>query len=134
MSVWLAGAAPTAAGGAHPNAASAQDTAHSWGVKEHVAVSVSISYRVAFISRDGHGNEEHLFGCRHIGVFWAGAAPGSRAAGHLLGVGQRAALHLGQDAFLVQLGFQKASVAIKLHQVENLPSEYDSLATEITRH
>lgn len=45
---------------------------------------------------------------------------GGWAAGHLLRVGQGAALHLGQDALLVQLGLQEARVAIKLHQVENL--------------
>lgn len=51
------------------------------------------------------------------------AVLGGGAAGDLLGVRQGAAFHLGQDAFLVQLGFQKASIAIKLHQVENLWSK-----------
>lgn len=48
---------------------------------------------------------------------------GGRAAGDLLRVRERAAFHLRQDAFLVQLGLQKASVAIKLHQIENLKSK-----------
>lgn len=48
---------------------------------------------------------------------------GGWAAGDLLGVREGASFHLCQDAFLVQLGFQKASIAIKLHQVENLRSK-----------
>lgn len=66
------------------------------------------------------GLAQHLFWCGHIGVVRADAVLGSWAAGDLLRVREGTSLHLCQDAFLVQLGFQKASVAIKLHQVENL--------------
>lgn len=52
---------------------------------------------------------------------------GGRAAGHLLWVGQGAALHLRQDALLVQLGLQEARVAVKLHQIENLWSKCNVL-------
>lgn len=46
---------------------------------------------------------------------------GGGAAGDLLSIWQRAALHLCQDALLVQRGFQEPCVAVKLHQVEDLP-------------
>lgn len=48
---------------------------------------------------------------------------GDRAAGDLLRVGERAAFHLGQDALLVQLGLEKAGVAVELHQVEDLRAQ-----------
>ena len=63
----------------------------------------------------------HLFGRGHVGVVRAAAVLGGGAAGHVLRVGQRAALHLRQDALLVQLGLEEAGVAVKLHQVEDLP-------------
>lgn len=62
----------------------------------------------------------HLFWRGHVGVVRADAVLGGRAAGHLLGVGEGAALHLRQDALLVQRGLQEARVAVELHQVENL--------------
>lgn len=66
------------------------------------------------------GLAQHLFRCGYIGVVRADAVLGSWAAGDLLGVREGTPLHLCQDAFLVQLGFQKSSIAVKLHQVENL--------------
>lgn len=66
------------------------------------------------------GLAQHLFWCGHIGMVRADAVLGSWAAGDLLGVWEGTSLHLCQDTFLVQLGLQKASIAVKLHQVENL--------------
>lgn len=59
---------------------------------------------------------------------------GGGAAGDLLRVGQRAALHLRQDALLVQRRFQKASVAVELHQVEDLPRKQRCPVTHGTGH
>ena len=48
---------------------------------------------------------------------------GGGAAGDLVRVGQRAALHLGQHALLVQRGLEEPGVAVELHQVEDLQRE-----------
>lgn len=55
---------------------------------------------------------------------------GGWAAGDLLGVREGASFHLCQDAFLVELGFQKAGIAIKLHQVENLRSKHHAAQSQ----
>lgn len=73
-------------------------------------------------ARDGH-----LLGRGRVGVVRAGAVLGGGAAGDLLRVGQRAALHLRQDALLVQRGFQEPRVAVELHQVENLLGRHGTI-------
>lgn len=73
---------------------------------------------------------QHLFWCGHIGVVGVDTVLGGWAAGDLLGVREGASFHLCQDAFLVQLGFQKAGIAIKLHQVENLRSKHHTAQSQ----
>jgi hypothetical protein len=63
-------------------------------------------------------------------VVRADAVLGGWAAGDLLRVWKGPAFHLRQDAVLVHLGFQKASVAVKLHQVENLGSEWNTVSLQ----
>lgn len=45
---------------------------------------------------------------------------GGGATGNVVGVWQGPALHLSQHALLVQERFEKARVAVKLHQVIDL--------------
>ena len=63
----------------------------------------------------------HLFGRGEGGAVGAGAVLGrGGAAGDLVGVWQRAALHLRQHTLLVQSGLEEAGVAVELHQVKDL--------------
>ena len=48
---------------------------------------------------------------------------GGGAAGDLVRVGQRAALHLSQHTLLVQRGLEEPGVAVELHQVKDLQRE-----------
>lgn len=63
----------------------------------------------------------HLFRSRKCGAVRAGAVLwGGRAAGDLVRVWQGSAVQLGLHALLVEGGFKKPGVTVKLHQVENL--------------
>lgn len=66
----------------------------------------------------------NLFRSGECGVVRAGAVfGGRRAAGDLVGVRQRPAVHLGPQALLVEPRLQEARVAVELHQVEDLMQE-----------
>lgn len=62
-----------------------------------------------------------LLGRGEVGAVGAGGAVlGGGAAGDVIRIGERPALHLRHHALLVQQGLQEAGVAVELHQVENL--------------